>query len=81
MQLDTFVFQVDEKLQISAIEMINCVNAVLENAISLNDMMNKGGLLGDAVAETEKTVNQKKYEQIVHREDNFWSVYHDLLSK
>lgn len=71
----------DEKLQISAIDMINCVDAVLENAMSLQEVLNKGGLLTDGQQDAEKTVTQRKYEQLVHREDNFWTVYHDLLNK
>lgn len=61
--------------------MINCINAVLENSISLENIMHKGGILADGEAEKEKTLNQKQYESLVHREDNFWAVYHDLLSK
>lgn len=78
MIVNSFVRQVDEEMQYSAIDFVNIMTAVLESPSSISNALVKGISGGDEGIKSEK---QQIYERVVYSEDNFWNVYHDILGK
>lgn len=76
--INTFIKQIDNNLQMSALDFVHCANSILEYPISITSEINKQNVL-QGPAETDK--DQIKIERIENREDNFWSVYHNLLNE
>jgi hypothetical protein len=75
--IKTFIKQIDNNLQISALDFVHCANSILEYPTSLTAEINKQNVL-----RTEETDSDLiKIERIVNREENFWSVYHNLLNE
>lgn len=76
--IKTFIKQIDNNLQMSALDFVHCANAILEYPSSLTAEINKQNALRGT---EESDPDLIKIERIVNREDNFWSVYHNLLNE
>ena len=76
--IDTFAKQIDNNLQFSAIDIVHCANSILEYPSNLSaDLFKENAFDHKELATSE----QRLYERVVNREENFWAVYHDVLNE
>lgn len=76
--IETFVKQIDNNLQMSALDFVHCANAILEYPVSVTSEIQKENVL---LGKQETANDMIMLERIANREDNFWSVYHQLLNE
>ena len=62
----------------SALDIVHCANALLEYPSSVTAEMNHENVFKQGKEEGNEQI---MYDRVVNREDNFWSVYHDLLNE
>lgn len=76
--VDTFVKQIDNGLQMSALDFVHCANSILEYPVSVSSEIQKDSFL---LGQQDMGNDLIMLERIASREDNFWSVYHQLLNE
>lgn len=74
----TFIKQVDNNMQFTAIDICHCANAVLEYPEKVSEEILKQGTFKGSGS---NTVEERAFARVANREDNFWAVYHDLLNE
>lgn len=76
--VNTFIKQIDNHLQMSALDFVHCANSILEYPVSISSEILKDNVL---LGKQEIASDMVLLERIANREDNFWSVYHQLLNE
>lgn len=84
--VSSFLKQVDNNTQFSAMDMVHCINAILENPKSVSDIVcensKKAKLVAGVLDKDGVEVNSGAIfeERALNFEDNFWCVYHNILT-
>ena len=74
----TFIKQIDNNLQFTAIDICHCAGAVLEYPEKVSEEILKQGAFKST---TDGTSEERAFARVANREDNFWAVYHDMLNE
>lgn len=76
--ISSFLCQLEDDMHYSAFDILHLLTTVIDYPHSIQNVLEKDFSNNE---DTDKTKKQIIYDRICHSEDNFWSVYYDLLNQ